>query len=69
MNDNIGKFNGAVVLNEVSSFIWEKLQNPVSCEDLLEYIVEEYDVDKVTAKNDLDSLLDTLQEMDVIDLR
>lgn len=69
VNDNIGKFNGAVVLNEVSSFIWEKLQNPVSCEDLLEYIVEEYDVDKVTAKNDLDSLLDTLQEMDVIDLR
>ena len=30
-----GKFNGTVLLNDVSAFVWEKLQNPVSRDDLL----------------------------------
>ena len=33
--DNIGQFNGTVLLNEVSAFVWGKLQNPLSKEDLL----------------------------------
>ena len=65
--DNIGKFNGTVLLNEVSAFVWEKLQNPISKEDLLKAILDEFEVDKAVAVADLDMLLIKLKEYDVIE--
>ena len=65
--DNIGKFNGTILLNEVSALVWEKLQNPVSREDLLNAILDEYEVDKSIASSDLDVLLNTLRQYGVIE--
>ncbi len=64
--DNIGKFNGTILLNEVSAFVWEKLQNPISKEDLLNAILDEYEVDRDVAAKDLGNLLETLRGYDVI---
>ena len=64
--DNIGKFNGTVLLNAVSAFVWEKLQNPMSRDDLLKEILDEFEVDRATASADLDILLQTLCGYDVI---
>lgn len=65
--DNIGKFNGTVLLNEVSAFVWEKMQNPISKADLLQAILDEYEVEKTVAAADLDALLKTLKEYNVIE--
>ena len=65
--DNIGKFNGTVLLNEVSAMVWEKLQTPMTKEDLLQAILDEYEVDKATASADLDKLLITLRNYGVIE--
>ena len=65
--DNIGKFNGTVLLNEVSAFVWEKLQNPLSKDDLLRAVLDEFEVEKVVASKDLDALLETLRSYDVIE--
>ena len=65
--DNIGKFNGTVLLNEVSAFVWEKLQNPMSREDLLRAVLDEFEVEKAVASADLDALLATLKEYGVIE--
>ena len=65
--DNIAKFEGAVVLNEVSAFIFKQLENPVSRDDLLTAVLNEYDVDEATAAADLDALLDKLAEMGVLE--
>ena len=65
--DNIAKFEGAVVLNEVSAFIFRQLENPVSREDLLEAVLSEYEVDEATAAADLDALLEKLAEMGVLE--
>ena len=65
--DNIGKFNGTVLLNEVSAFVWEKLQNPLSREDLLTAVLNEFEVEKAVASADLDALLATLNEYGVIE--
>ena len=64
--DNIGKFNGTVLLNEASALVWEKLQNPVSREDLLKAILDEFEVEKAVAAADLDALLAKLKEYGVI---
>lgn len=65
--DNIAKFEGAVVLNEISAFIYRQLENPVSRDDLLTAVLDEYDVDEATAAADLDALLEKLADMGILE--
>ena len=65
--DNIAKFDGAVVLNEVSAFIYRLLQAPMSRDDLLTAVLNEYDVDEATAAADLYALLRKLADMGVLE--
>lgn len=65
--DNIAKFDGAVVLNEVSAFIYKLLEAPMCRDDLLTAILNEFDVDEATAAADLDSLLDKLADMGILE--
>lgn len=67
VGDNIGRFKGTILLNEVSAFIWEKLQSPVSREELLKAILEEFEVEEPVAAADLDALLAKFEEYDVIE--
>jgi len=65
--DNIAKFDGAVVLNDVSAFVFEQLQHAVSREDLLCAILNEFEVDEATAAADLDALLAQFCEVGLLD--
>ena len=65
--DNIAKFDGAVVLNEVSAFVFEQMKRPVSREDLLEAVLNEFEVDEATAAADLDQLIEKLTEMGLVE--
>ena len=67
IGDTIAKFDGTVLLNDVSAFIWKKLQTPVAREDLLIAILDEYDVDEATAAADLDTLLEKFRSYGVIE--
>ena len=66
-NENIGIYSGAVLLNSVSAFIWEKMQSPISRSELLVAIVQEYEVDEATAAKDLDALLEKLSQLNVVE--
>ena len=65
--DNIKRFGGSVILNEVSAFIFEQLQKPISREDLLALVLAEFDVDEPTAAADLDALLEQFRQMDLLE--
>ncbi len=65
-DEQIAKFNGAVLLNRVSAFIWEKLQEPVSLEGLLSALLEKYDIDEVSAAEDLDAVLAQFRQLELI---
>lgn len=60
------EFDGAIVLNEISAFIWRKLENPISRDDILSAVLEEYDVDAKQAGADLDEFLQKLKELNVL---
>lgn len=64
---NIAKFDGAIALNDVSAFLFEQLKNPVSKEDLLTALLNEYEVDKETAANDIDAIVLKFAEMGIIE--
>lgn len=65
--DNIARFGGALLMNELSAFVWKKLQQPMTRDELLSAILDEYDIDEKTAAQDLDALLTELKEMQVIE--
>lgn len=65
--DNIAKFDGTVILNEVSAFIIEQLKKPTNKEDLLELILAEYDVSREQAAADLDALLEKLDSYGMLE--
>ena len=59
VGENFSAFNGMIVLNEVSAFIFEQMSDYISEDDLLERILDEFDVDKERAKADLDKLFES----------
>lgn len=63
---NINTFDGAIVLNEVSAFLWKLLEDPISREDLLLSILNEYDINEQEALKDLDEFLGKLKTNDLL---
>lgn len=61
------QFKGAILLNELSAFIWNKLQTPIEFENLLSAILKEYDVDEEQLKCDLTGIINTFSEYGIIE--
>lgn len=66
-NDNIRKFDGTVVLNEVSAFIWNQLQQETTEETLVEAILQEFEVEWEIAARDLKALLARFADMGLLE--
>lgn len=59
--------NGLFFLNEVGEFIWDRLEDAQSPEDILKALLEEYDVEESLAWKDVEMFLQKLRDMDIID--
>ncbi|MCR4693545.1 MAG: PqqD family protein [Firmicutes bacterium] len=55
-------FNAMVTTNETGAFLWEKLKNETTEEELLVCLLNEYDVDEETAKVDISEFLEKLRD-------
>ena len=58
--------NGLFVMNEVGEFLWDRLSEAESAEDLANAVVQEYDVGIEEARCDIEEFLDKLRQMDII---
>ena len=58
--DRIREFRDVILMNELSAFIWERLQSETSRQQLLGSILEEYEVDEETAAGDMDAALEKI---------
>lgn len=56
-------------LNAVGADLWNQLAQPKSITDLKQYLITEYDVDAETAQNDVVSLIEDLNDADLIETR
>ncbi len=61
------QFKGTILLNELSVFIWNKLQTPVKFEDLMFAIIKEYDVEEEQLKKDLTEIINTFSKYGIIE--
>ncbi len=56
------EFNGLLTVNEVGVSLWKMLQKEVTLEELVQGILEEYDVNESVAREDIMEFLDRLYE-------
>lgn len=61
------EFEGVVVLNEPSAFLWKKMQSDVTRQELVEALLEEYDIDGAVAEKDTEELLKKLDMYGVLE--
>ncbi len=53
------EFNGMIRLNEAGAFLWKKLEQGITREDLLEEMMNRYDnLSKEEAENDLSEFIE-----------
>ena len=55
-------FNGMITLNDVAVFIWENLERVDSQAELLQLVLDEFEVDEATADADVNGFLSMLLE-------
>lgn len=58
--------NGLFILNEVGAFLWDRLEEAASEEELTAALLEEYEVDEETVRKDVHAFLEKLREMEII---
>lgn len=66
VGDSETTFNGIASLNDIGVFIWENIESAKDEDELLQRILDEYEVDKDVAKADLDEFLGKLKAVDII---
>lgn len=59
-------FNGIVTMNDMGRFIWENIEKAKDEDELLEFILDEYEVEREVAKADLDEFLQVLKDAEII---
>ncbi len=59
--------NGLFIVTETGAFIWKNLSYVKTEEEILEKMLEEYEVDRETAQSDISDFLQKLRDFDIID--
>jgi hypothetical protein len=60
-------FNGVINLNETAAFLFEQLQKGIEKEELVEKMLDEYDVTREKASADIDLFINKLKDADVFE--
>jgi hypothetical protein len=60
------EFNGMITVNEQGAFLWQQLSGETTEEQLVDALLNEYDVDRQTAQEDVSEFLQVLQHYDIL---
>jgi len=63
---NIADMDSIFILNETGAFIWEMIDGEKSVEEIIRLVVEEFDIDRETATNDVLGFLNSMKEYLII---
>ena len=60
-------FNGIITLNQSGKLLFEAMQNNVSKDELVNVLIDHYDVNEDTALRDIDNFIKLLEEKNVLE--
>ena len=67
VGDEALDFNGLITTNETGAFLWKKLSEDISEQELINTLINEYEVDEKTAAEDISAFLDKLRNAELLD--
>ncbi len=62
IKNNVGDMEAVFTLNETGVVIWENIEEGITLQNILEIIIDEFDIQKVDAEKDLLDFIDQLIE-------
>ncbi len=66
MGESAVALSGMLLTNAVGAFVCELLAEPTDQEALLKAVLDEFDIDEATARNDIAEFLDRLAEAQLL---
>lgn len=66
LTGNVAKMNALFTLNETGKFIWESISDVQNMDQLVACMVDEFDIDMDTARNDIEIFLTRLEQTLVV---
>jgi hypothetical protein len=60
-------FNGMLNLNETGAFLWERLQQDTTKEELVKALLDTYDITQDIASKDVDAYIKKLEDAGLIE--
>ncbi len=60
-------YNGMITTTKTGAAIWQALEKDCSREELIQTLLERFEVDYATAASDTDQFLEKLRKMDLIE--
>ncbi len=60
-------FNSVITVNETGKFLWEQLSGDITQEQLTAALLNEYDVDEITAARDVESFVKSLKDNEILE--
>ncbi len=67
VGENAVDFKAMITLNETGAFLWKQLQEEKTHRELLDAMLEEYDVDKGTANTDIEKFIEKLKTAGILE--
>ncbi|MGN0357768.1 MAG: PqqD family protein [Blautia sp.] len=61
------KLSGMITTNDVGVFIVEQLQTDISKQELLEKVLDEFEIDSKHASDDIDEFISHLNRLDLLE--
>ena len=68
IRDNVGDMSCIYNLNKVGAFVWERLDGDTTLSEIIDLIIEEFDVTAQEVESDVHEFVGELQEIDAIHL-
>lgn len=66
IGNNVANFNGYIMLNPTASFLWDALTQAKSAGELINLLLEEFDVTPEVAQKDVSLFLEMLRNNDMV---
>jgi len=68
IKDEAIRFNGIITVNKTAAFMFEQLQEKdLSTTELIQTVLDRYEIDEATVKRDVDSFLKKCQKSNLLD--
>ena len=63
------KFNGIIKLNKTGKFLWETISQGIEFEDLINAVLDEYDIDEEIARKDAQAFVEKANAANLIEMK